>query len=177
MEAQLFFGDKPNEPRSWFQKSFSQANTQMSQPLLNMKGPSPKNGKPGKKFFFMNNSISNLKLSFFPYCFLLARRAQKTGGARATTTLLFWWKRKVIKKKMIICFYLCLVGGFPEGDSHHWLFFLGFLLESGQRPLAGQTWIQNLSQLLKYQSTCNKEVNPKTKNLQMKNQRFQSWRL
>ena len=76
-----------------------------------------------------------------------------------------------------MCFYLCLVGGFPEGDSHHWLFFLGFLLESGQRPLAGQTWIQNLSQLLKYQSTCNKKVSQKTKNLQIKNQRFQSRRL
>ena len=50
MEAQLFFGDKPIEPRSWFQKSFSQVNTQMSQPLLNMKGDSPQNAKP-KNYF------------------------------------------------------------------------------------------------------------------------------
>ena len=34
-----------------------------------------------------------------------------------------------------------------------------------------------MSQLLKYQSTCNKKVSQKTKNLQMKNQRFQSGRL
>ena len=35
----VFFGRKPNQQSSWFQKSFSQLNTQMSQPLLKMKGP------------------------------------------------------------------------------------------------------------------------------------------
>ena len=68
-----------------------------------------------------------MKLTFFPYCFLLAHRAQKTGGARATTTLLLWWKRKAIKKKLIPCFlFSCWAGGPSNGESNHWFFFLGF---------------------------------------------------
>ena len=74
-------------------------------------------------------------------------------------------------------FLFCLVGAPLGGDSNLWFFFLGFLLEPNQRPLAGQTLIQNFNQLFRYQSTCIKQVSPKTKNLQMKNQRFQFWRL
>ena len=74
-------------------------------------------------------------------------------------------------------FLFCLVGAPPGGDSNLWFFFLGFLLEPNQRPLAGQTLIQNFNQLFRYQNTCIKQVSPKTKNLQMKNQRFQFWRL
>ena len=78
---------------------------------------------------------------------------------------------------MIICFFLLLGWWPPRRRQPPLTFLFGFLLEPGQRPLAGQTWIQNLSQLLKYQSTCNKKVSQKTKNLQIRNQRFQSRRL
>ena len=116
-----FFGDKPIEPRSWFQKSFSQVNTQMSQPLLNMKGLPHK--MQNWKIIFRDNSILNLKLTFFPYWFLLAHRAQKTGGARATTSLLLWGKRKGIEKTIPTSFFV-LLGWWPPRWRQQPLTFL-----------------------------------------------------
>ena len=43
--------------------------------------------------------------------------------------------------------------------------------------LAGQTWIQNFSQPLRYQGTCNKKLSQKPKNPPTENPRFQSRRL
>ena len=70
-----------------------------------------------------------MKLTIFPYWFLLAHGAQKTGGARATTTLFFWRKRKTLKKKKeISCFLLfAFVFSTSQGDdSSKWFSFLSF---------------------------------------------------
>ena len=48
---------------------------------------SPLNAK--RSNFFQEELYLNSETNFFPYWFLLAHRAQKTGGARATTTLFF----------------------------------------------------------------------------------------
>ena len=87
-------------------------------------------------------------------------------------------KPKRYKRKFDHVFFLiCLVGGLPDGGSNQRVFFLGFLLEPCRIPLAGQTWIQNFSQPLRYQGTCNKKLSQNTEIPTTENQRFQFWRL
>ena len=76
-----------------------------------------------RKIIFRDNSILNLKLTFFPYWFLLAHRAQKTGGARATTSLLLWGKRKGIEKTIPTSFFV-LLGWWPPRWRQQPLTFL-----------------------------------------------------
>ena len=120
-KLRCFFGRKPNQQSSWFEKSFFQLSTQMSQPLLKMKGPPPKmqnwKKKMRVKLYLKSETIC------FPYWFLLAHRAQKTGGARATTTLFFWRKRKT-KKHISFLFPFRVWFFTSQGDgSSMWFLF------------------------------------------------------
>ena len=65
----------------------------------------------------------------------------------------------------------------PRWRQQPLIFCLAFLLEPGQRPLAGQTWIQNLPSSWGTGALAISRWTRTTKNLQMKNQRFQFWRL
>ena len=147
----------------------------MSQPSSKMKAPPPE--MQNWSTFLGTNSISNLNLTFFLTWFYWLTRLKKL-AARAPARRYFCDENeKAYKRECQHIFLFCLVGAPLGGDSNLWFFVLGFLLEPSQRPLAGQTLIQNCNQLFRYRSTCIKKVSPKTKNLQMENQRFQFWRL
>ena len=147
----------------------------MSQPLLKKKRASPQNAK--LKIFLRVKLYLKSETNFFSLLVFTGSQGSKNWRRTRHHDATFVMKTKRHIKNDTNIFLFCLLGAPQDGDSNLWFFFLGFLLEPGQRPLAGQTLIQNFNQLFRYRNTCIKQVSPKTKNLQMKNQRFQFWRL
>ena len=98
MEAPLFFWSQAKSAEQLISKIiFPTQYSDVTAFIKNEGAPktppkSPQNAK--RSNFFQEELYLNSETNFFPYWFLLAHRAQKTGGARATTTLFFWRKRK-----------------------------------------------------------------------------------
>ena len=86
MEAPLFFWSQAKSAEQLISKIIFPTQYSDVTALIKNERASPQNAKLKK---MMVKLYLKSETNFFPYWFLLAHRAQKTGGARATTTLFF----------------------------------------------------------------------------------------